>query len=266
MTLQQALTDHSGLDVPGLPDCNNMTIEEFWTSLLPLGPLPFQPGRAFWGDGGGMSMAGIALEKATDLTFAAAAQELVLDPAGMVDATYDPDAADREYATGHYGGPVTSVFDCPVLYPIDQLHVSIHDLGALAQWLLDDGQRDILDASAASPYRFWLAHNISGYGLWIDDSNPVGDDPYYWTDRVSSDQQYAFLGFSPKHDGALAMLTNAGAATYEVGMAVRVRFDELYSGGNTMNVHQSVPRDRRANTWACTRTCWPRRRDRSASR
>ena len=114
-------------------------MEETWDGL-PLGPLPFEPGRAVWSAGGGMQIAGIALEHETGRPFVDAAHSLVLDPAGMTDATYEVGEPGREYAIGHDLGPVDTFFDCEVLDPTE-LFASISDLAAFASWLMVSGRR-----------------------------------------------------------------------------------------------------------------------------
>ena len=186
-----------------------------------------EPGAFYNYSNTGLNLTGRAIEELTGDDFPDWMKDNVLDPIGMVDATFLADDVPTDRETWGYGywnsNPYVydlQDYDCPVSRPAAWLHGSVYDLAKTAEVFLAEGAglvstETALDMRAQADTQLWAdgAYQV-GYGLFSypykDGVEVIGHDGWV-TGYVS---EFAFV---PEHDFAVVVVANSSEAdTYGV--------------------------------------------------
>jgi CubicO group peptidase (beta-lactamase class C family) len=156
ITLDRLLTHTSGIP-DGDQTSRNCPVgpgqSADWFAAQGPKPLWAPPGAVFAYSNTGYSVMGWVIESVTGKVYDQVATELVLDPAGMTEATFDPALAQAaDHAVGDNFGTLVEPtdFDCAVRRPPAGLMASVVDYAHFAEMLLASGGSVLKPSSVAA--------------------------------------------------------------------------------------------------------------------
>lgn len=140
ITLRNILTHHSGLPSDWLGmmwNENPMPFDSLAASLRDE-YVAYPPGLVFSYSNVGYTLLGHAVQEIAGLEYASYMKSAVLEPLGMMNSSFSPDAlSGPEFARGYRNGREAS--EPPILLPAGGLQSTVLDLGRLIRMVLSDG-------------------------------------------------------------------------------------------------------------------------------
>ncbi|HEX7505234.1 MAG TPA: serine hydrolase domain-containing protein [Polyangia bacterium] len=220
------LLDHtSGLPDFGMNLCAQ-SLSEWFSDPAQVTPLWSTPGKLWNYSNRNYSLAGLLLENVSGQPFAQAMQTRIFGPAGMIGATFDPNAAMAgNHSLGHAPDaqmnlqPVElDTINCPVWQPAGgAFYASAPDMARFAQALLANGAPVLKPDSVAAMEALeiethWFPGESYGFGLFARDSQ--GTRVYY---HGGADGRFmTTVVLVPSRQFAIVVLLNSGVSSPEI--------------------------------------------------